>query len=65
MVMLPVNTLIYVRMAYGANVPLDWVGLVASLMIAIAAIGSGLCKLTSDILQLLVICRSSPTECLW
>lgn len=42
MIMLPVNVLIYVRMAYGTDVPLDWVGLVASLIIAIAAIGSGL-----------------------
>jgi len=42
MVMLPVNTLIYIRAAYGADVELDWLGLIVSLIIAIGGIGSGL-----------------------
>ena len=42
MVMLPVNTLIYIQMAYGSEVPLDWFSLMTTLLIAICAIGSGL-----------------------
>lgn len=42
MVMLPVNTLIYIQMAYGSEVSLDWFSLMTTLLIAICAIGSGL-----------------------
>lgn len=42
MIMLPVNTLIYIRMAYGTEVPLNWASLVTTLLIAVCAIGSGL-----------------------
>jgi predicted Na+-dependent transporter len=42
MIMLPVNTLIYIQMAYGSEVPLDWLSLMTTLVIAICAIGSGL-----------------------
>lgn len=41
-IMLPVNTLIYIQMAYGSEVPLDWFSLMTTLVIAICAIGSGL-----------------------
>eukprot|EP01043_Picozoa_sp_COSAG02_P058308 COSAG02_NODE_7234_length_3104_cov_16.569384_3_plen_457_part_00 len=41
-IMLPVNTLIYIQMAYGSEVPLGWFSLMTTLVIAICAIGSGL-----------------------
>ena len=39
MIMLPVNTLIYIQMAYGSEVSLDWFSLMTTLLIAICAIG--------------------------
>lgn len=42
MVMMPMNAFIYIQIAYGSDVTLDWASLVVALLIAICAIGSGL-----------------------